>query len=80
MITLLAENYNEALIPNPCLHVHFDGIQYYFAETQEDVDTINNMLSPPDPNPEPTVGTALQAVLNATPEELEEIKRILGIS
>ena len=25
-------------------------------------------------------GTALQAVMNATPEELEEIKRILGIS
>jgi hypothetical protein len=80
MITLLAEDYNEALIPNPCLHVHFDGTQYYFAETQEDVDIINGMLSPIDPTPEPVVGTALQAVLTATPEELEEIKKILGIT
>lgn len=80
MIILLASDYNEALIPKPCLHVHFDGDKYYFAETQEDVDTINGMLSPIDPTPEPVVGTALQAVLTATPEELEQIKQILGIN
>ena len=80
MITLLASEYNEELIPKPCLHVHFDGTSYYFAQTQEDVDTINAMLSPIDTTPiEPPVGTALQAVINATPEELEEIKKILGI-
>jgi hypothetical protein len=79
MITVLESEYNQALIPNPCLHVHFDGTYYYFAQTNEDVDTINGMLSPIDPTPEPVVGTALQAVMNATAEELEEIKRILGI-
>jgi hypothetical protein len=80
MIILLVSDYNEALIPKPCLHVHFDGDKYYFAETQEDVDIINSMLSPIDPTPEPVVGTALQAVLTATPEELEQIKQILGIN
>lgn len=79
MIIVLAENYSESLIPNPCLRTHFDGVNYYFAETQEDVDAIEAMLPIPEPEPEPP-GTALQAVLNATPEELEEIKRILGIS
>jgi len=80
MITLLASEYNEELIPKPCLHVHFDGTQYYFAQTQEDVDIINNMLSPIDTTPEPTIGAALQAVLTATPEELEQIKKLLGIT
>lgn len=80
MIILLASEYNEELIPKPCLHVHFDGTQYYFAETQEDINTINNMLSPIDPTPEPIIGAALQAVLTATPEELEQIKQILGIN
>lgn len=79
MIIVLAENYSESLIPNPCLHVHFDGTNYYFAETQQDIDQILSMLPPPE-EPEPLPGTALQAVLSATPEELEEIKRILGIS
>ena len=79
MIIVLAENYSENLIPNPCLRTHFDGVNYYFAETQEDVDAIEAMLPVPEPEPEPP-GTALQAAMNATPEELEEIKRILGIS
>ena len=77
MITLLASEYNEELIPKPCLHVHFDGINYYFAETQEDINTINLMLPLIDLTIiEPQIGTALQAVLNATPEELEQIKKV----
>jgi hypothetical protein len=78
MIIVLAENYSESLIPNPCLRIHFDGINYYFAETQEDVDTIEAMLPVPEPEPEPP-GAALQAVLSATPEEIEQIKQILNI-
>jgi hypothetical protein len=79
MIIVLAENYSESLIPNPCLRTHFDGISYYFAQTQEDVDAIEAMFPVIDSTPDPQVGTALQAVLSATPEELEEIKKILGI-
>lgn len=84
MITLASENYSENLIPKKYLRVHFDGINYYFAETKEDELTIETMLSIPEIEPEIEqeiiLGTALQAVLTATPEELIEIKKILGIT
>jgi hypothetical protein len=47
------------------------------TEFDENNELINKYMVYEDPNKQ--IGTALQAVLNATPEEIEEIKKILNI-
>jgi hypothetical protein len=47
------------------------------TEFDENNEIINKYMVYEDPTKQ--VGTALQAVLNATPEEIEKIKQILNI-
>lgn len=60
------------------LHIHSDDNFFYFAETPEDVTTIEAMLPPPEnPQPEPTLSPALQAVIQSSPEDLQQIANLL---
>ena len=72
--------YSPEYVPKPYLECFFNGERFYFAQTEQDrVDIKAMQPSTPEEETHPP-GAALQAVLNATPEELEEIKRILGIA
>jgi len=45
MVIVSSEKYDRNIIPPDCIHAHFDGINYYFAQNQSDVDTIMEMIS-----------------------------------
>lgn len=66
-------------VPKPNKGSYFNGDKFYFAENDEDLVTIAQM-QPVVPDEQKKVkGAALQALLDATPEELDEIKKILGL-
>ena len=75
------ENYNTTPLPSEFIRVHFDGINYFFAENENDVAEIEESLpvSEPEVVELPKVDLSNIDLSTLTKLQIKELKKILGL-
>ena len=75
------ENYNTTPLPSEFVRVHCDGINYFFAENEEDVAEIEASLpiSEPEAIELPKVDLSNIDLSTLTKLQIKELKKLLGL-
>ena len=74
------ENYNTTHLPSEFIRVHCDGINYFFAENEDDVKTIEASLPIPiiEEIEIPKINLSNIDILSLTNEQLLQLKDLLN--
>jgi hypothetical protein len=75
------ENYNTTPLPSEFIRVHCDGINYFFAENEEDVAEIEASLpiSEPEAIELPKVDLSNIDLSTLSKLQIKELKKLLGL-
>ena len=75
------ENYNTTPLPSEFVRVHCDGINYFFAENEEDVAEIEASLPISEPEAIELPKVDLSNIDSSTLSKLQikELKKLLGL-
>jgi hypothetical protein len=75
------ENYNTTPLPSEFVRVHCDGINYFFAENEEDVAEIEASLpiSEPEAIELPKVDLSNIDLSTLSKLQIKELKKLLGL-
>ena len=75
------ENYNTTPLPSEFIRVHCDGINYFFAENEEDVAEIEASLPVAEPEVVelPKVDLSNIDLSTLTKLQIKELKKLLGL-
>ena len=75
------ENYNTTPLPSEFIRVHCDGINYFFAENENDVSEIEASLpiSEPEVVELPKVDLSNIDLSTLSKLQIKELKKILGL-
>ena len=75
------ENYNTTPLPSEFVRVHCDGINYFFAENENDVAEIEASLpiSEPEAIELPKVDLSNIDLSTLTKLQIKELKKLLGL-
>ena len=75
------ENYNTTPLPSEFIRVHCDGINYFFAENENDVAEIEASLPVAEPEVVelPKVDLSNIDLSTLTKLQIKELKKILGL-